>query len=105
MPFNESLAVRLRVLLPDAVERRMFGGVGWMERGHLIAGVSHDDLIVRVPPDETARWLRSPGAKPMMEGRAMKGWLKVSVRALDDPRALVRWVERSRAATRTLPPK
>ncbi len=105
MPYNEELALRLRKMLPKAIEKRMFGGIGLMERGHLVAGVSHDDLVVRVPPDETKRWLAEPGAHPMMTGKPMTGWVKVSVNSLADDRTLTRWVERSRAATRELPPK
>ena len=105
MSYDEELASRLRKLLPKATEKRMFGGMGLMERGNLVAGVSHEDLIVRVLPDETAKWLGEPGAQEMMPGKSMKGWLKVSSTVLDDDRNLERWVSRSRAATRKLPAK
>jgi TfoX/Sxy family transcriptional regulator of competence genes len=105
MPFNEDLAKRLRLLLPKAEEKRMFGGVGLMEHGNLVAGVSHDDLIVRVPREETARFLREPGAHEMMPGRPMKGWLKVSGSALRDDARLRAWVARSRSAAKDLPAK
>jgi TfoX/Sxy family transcriptional regulator of competence genes len=103
--YDERLAERLRQLLPKATEKRMFGGIGLMERGNLVAGVSHDDLVVRVPPEETARWMREPGAQPMRPDEAMKGWLKVSSRALTKDSTLAAWVERSRAYARTLPAK
>jgi TfoX/Sxy family transcriptional regulator of competence genes len=105
VPYDERLAERLRALLPMATEKRMFGGVGLLERGNLVAGVSHDDLIVRVPPEETDRWIREPGAHSMRPGEAMKGWPKVSSRALREDSALAAGVERSRAYARTLPPK
>ncbi len=83
----------------------MFGGIGLMERGHLVAGVSREDLIVRVPPAETALWLAKPGAHQMMPGKPMAGWVKVSAKALGSDETLKRWVAQSRSATRTLPPK
>lgn len=105
MPFNQELAARLRSLLPDATEKRMFGGMGLMERGHLVAGVSHEDLVVRVPPEETARFLREPGAHEMMPGRSMTGWIKVAASEVREDRRLRTWVSRSRAAVKDLPPK
>jgi TfoX/Sxy family transcriptional regulator of competence genes len=97
--YDEILAARIRKLAPKAKEKRMFGGIGLMEHGHLVAGVSRDDLIVRVPVDEMPRWLRQPGAHPMMAGRSMSGWVKVSSSSLGDDKVLMRWVERSRALT------
>lgn len=100
MPFDEALAGRLRRLAPFATEKRMFGGMGLMEDGKMVAGVSHDDLVVRVLPQETELRLREPGAHEMMPGRAMRGWVKVRASALADDRTLRAWVERSRAALR-----
>jgi TfoX/Sxy family transcriptional regulator of competence genes len=105
MAYNEELARRLRALLPNAVEKRMFGGMGLMEDGNLVAGASREDLIVRVPPEETTKWLREPGAHSMMPGKTMVGWVKVSATALTSERTLKRWVDRSRSWTKTLPPK
>lgn len=76
-----------------------------MERGNLVAGVSGTDLIARVAPEETERWLGEPGAHEMIAGKPMKGWLKVSSQALADDEVLSRWVARSRAAVKKLPAK
>ena len=105
MTFDEALASRLRRLLPSAVEKRMFGGIGLLERGNLVAGISHQDLIVRVAADETERWLKRPGVHPMMMRRPMKGWVKVSASAVRGDRRLSEWVRRSREIARALPPK
>ncbi len=105
MPYDEELARRLRRLLPGAVEKRMFGGMGLMQRGNLVAGVSHDDLVVRVPPEQTEKWLGAPGAHTMMPGRAMKGWLKVSSKSLGSDTDLTAWVRLSQAAVKRLPRK
>jgi TfoX/Sxy family transcriptional regulator of competence genes len=103
--YDEDLARRLRKLLPRATEKRMFGGMGLMERGNLVAGVSHHDLIVRVPPVDTEKWLNEAGAHEMMPGKPMKGWLKVTSKVLADDDELARWVTLSRSTVKKLPPK
>jgi TfoX/Sxy family transcriptional regulator of competence genes len=105
MTFDQSLAERLRRLLPKATEKRMFGGMGLLENGNMVAGVSRDDLVVRVLPEETDRFLHEPGAHEMMPGRPSKGWVKVRAAAVSEETQLRRWVERSRAFVRKLPPK
>jgi TfoX/Sxy family transcriptional regulator of competence genes len=106
MAYDEGLAERLRDLLPRATEKKMFGSVGWMERGHLVAGIWKDDLIARVAPDETAQALKEPGVKPFaVTGRPMKGWVLVDAEQVAEEPALKEWVDRSRAVVGTLPPK
>ena len=46
MAYDEQLAARVRELMaarPDVVERKMFGGVGWMVGGNMAVGVMRDD--------------------------------------------------------------
>jgi TfoX/Sxy family transcriptional regulator of competence genes len=106
MAFDEGLAERIRDLMPKATEKKMFGGVAWMERGNLVAGVWKDSLIARVPPEETAKALKEPGVKPFdVTGRPMKGWLLVDAEAVAEEPELKAWVDRSRAFARTLPAK
>lgn len=106
MPYDEGLAERIRDLLPGCRERRMFGGIGWIERGNFVAGVWKDDLMVRVPPDETPQWLQEPGTKVFdVTGRPMRGWLLVSPESIAEEPELRDWVERSRKFVRTLPAK
>jgi TfoX/Sxy family transcriptional regulator of competence genes len=106
MAYDQGLAERLRDLLPKAVEKKMFGSVGWMERGHLVAGIWKDDLIARVHPDETAKALKEPGVKPFaVTGRPMKGWVLVDAEQVAEEPQLKEWVERSRKFTKTLPAK
>lgn len=106
MPFDEVLADRLRDLLPKAEERRMFGGVAFMERGHLVVGVLGDDLIARVGADAAGPALAMDGVRPFdFTGRPMAGWVVVGPDAMQDDQDLEAWVSRCRAFTRTLPPK
>jgi TfoX/Sxy family transcriptional regulator of competence genes len=106
MAYDEGLAERLRDLMPKAKEKAMFGSVGWMERGHLVAGIWKDDLIARVAPDATEAALKEPGVRPFaVTGRPMKGWVLVDAEQVAEEPQLAAWVERSRAFTRTLPAK
>ncbi len=49
--YDEGLAQRIREVvgeLPGLVEKKMFGGVGFMVGGNMACGVNKNDLIVRV---------------------------------------------------------
>ncbi len=51
MPYNQNLAERIRTTLEahhGLVEKKMFGGVGFLLHGNMVCGVQGDDLIVRV---------------------------------------------------------
>ena len=56
MAYDEGLAERLRDALADrddVAEKRMFGGIAFMVRGHMSVGVVKDDLCARVGPQVT----------------------------------------------------
>ena len=51
MPYDESLAARIRAALgvdPAVTEKRMFGGIAFLHRGLMFAGVAGDSLMARV---------------------------------------------------------
>jgi len=108
MAFDEKLAARVRKLLadrPDLTERRMFGGLTFMVRGHMCCGVQGDELVLRLGPDGTDEALANPHARPMdFTGRPLAGFITVSRDGLYG-RALARWVERAVAWAESLPPK
>jgi TfoX/Sxy family transcriptional regulator of competence genes len=59
-------------------EVKMFGGIGFMLNGNLIAGASHRGLLVRVGKAREREALAQPGARPMqMKGRTMEGYIYV----------------------------
>jgi hypothetical protein len=107
MAFDEALGDRVRAWLgPDAVEKKMFGGLAFMVGGNLAVGVRGDDLMVRVGPDGVDEALTFPHARESWMGeRLMRGWILVAppgVAADDD---LAAWVARGTAFARSLPPK
>jgi hypothetical protein len=112
MGYDEGLAERIRDVLPKATEKKMFGGVGWMERGNLVTGIMGDAMsdepaiIVRCPPADTPALLEEEGVRPFEQGgRTMKGWVLVDAEAVADDDQLRDWIARSRKFVATLPAK
>ena len=109
MPYNEALADRIRQSLAGTEgidEKKMFGGVCFLLHGHMVCGVTKDDLMVRVGPDGHDAALAQPGARPMdFTGRPMKGMLFVGLAGYETDQALADWIARSRAFEGTLPLK
>ena len=81
MAYDEGLAQRVRETLDDLsglVEKKMFGGVGYMLHGNMACGVHKDKLIVRVGPEGYDEATSRPHTAPFdITGRAMKGWVMV----------------------------
>lgn len=109
MAVDEALAERVRKAIgasPDVVEKRMFGGVGFLVRGNMSVGVHGDELVVRIDPAETERALGERGVRLFdITGRPMKGWLLVSQSVLARSNQLARWVKRGIAFAGSLPAK
>ena len=109
MAYDEGLAQRVRVLLeghPGYVEKKMFGGVGYMLRGNMACGVNKDDLIVRVGPDRYEEALAQPVARVFdMTGRPMKGWVVIEPQGVAEDEDLEDWVQQGVDFALTLPPK
>jgi hypothetical protein len=81
MSYNERLASRVRAILgtsPGLVEKKMFGGVGFMIHGNMACGVHKDALIARVGRQHNAESLARPHARPFdLTGKQMEGWVVV----------------------------
>ena len=109
MAYDEDLADRLRLLLngQGVTEKKMFGGLAFLLHGHMaIAASGQGGILVRVDPADMESMLAEPGAETFeMQGRPMKGWLRVDPAALDDDSVLRTWAERGLAYVRGLPPK
>ena len=109
MPYNEKLGERLREALSgqrNVVEKRMFGGLAFMVRGHMCCGIVGDDLMVRVGPEAYAKAIREPHARPMdFTGRPLIGFVYVSPAGHARGTSLAKWVQRALEFVRSLPPK
>src|SRR5688500_12178491 len=93
MAIDEKLAGHVRAALAGAGamrEVKMFGGLGFMLNGNMVAASSDRGLLVRVGEPGMAEALAS-GAQPMiMNGRKMKGF--VWVPGPPDARAVKAWL-------------
>jgi TfoX/Sxy family transcriptional regulator of competence genes len=109
MAYDEALASRVRETLgdnPEISERQMFGGIAFMLSGNMAVGVSKDDLMVRIDPDDQDEALAQPSVRVFdMTGRPMKGWILVAPEATEDDADLQRWVEAGLDFAGSLPPK
>ncbi len=86
-------------------EVKMFGGIGFMLNGNLIAGASKRGLLLRVGKDRLREALALPGARPMeMKGRTMEGYIYVDHPALHD-RAVQACIRLALPHVLSLPPK
>jgi TfoX/Sxy family transcriptional regulator of competence genes len=86
-------------------EVRMFGGIGFMLNGNLVAAASRRGLLLRVGKDRQAEALAQSGARPMvMRGRAMEGYVYVDPPALNK-QAVQNWLRPAVAYVQTLPRK
>ncbi len=109
MAYDEALASRVRETLgenPEITERKMFGGIAFMLSGNMAVGVSKDDLMVRIDPDDQDDALAEPGVRIFdMTGRPMKGWILVAPEATAEQANLQRWVDAGLDFAGSLPPK
>jgi TfoX/Sxy family transcriptional regulator of competence genes len=109
MAYDEELAQRIRDSLqeiPALVEKKMFGGIGFMLRGNMACGVNGDVLIVRVGPERYEEALATPYARVFdMTGRPMKGWVTVAPAGIAADDELERWVWQGVDFAMSLPEK
>lgn len=110
MAYDEELAGAVRDELSDErdlSERKMFGGLAFLLRGHMAVVVSgRGGIMMRVGHDAADRLAATTNARPAeMRGRPMRGWLRIDAGTDLDGPALTRWVEEARGFNQTLPPK
>jgi TfoX/Sxy family transcriptional regulator of competence genes len=107
MTYDPPLANRVRRALanvPDASERRMFGGLCFLLSGRMLCGVVGRDLVVRVGPDGYPAALRRPHARPMdFTGRPLRGFVYVGPGGHRNNRALTAWIRRAMEYVQALP--
>jgi hypothetical protein len=107
--YDEGLAERVRDLLSvrqGFSERKMFGGIGFMLSGNMACGVSGDELMVRLDPEEGEKALAEEHVRVFdMTGRPMKGWILVGPEATRSDEDLAAWVDAGADFAVSLPPK
>ena len=108
MEFETKLAVTVRTAVKGAGtirEIKMFGGIGFMLSGNLLAAVSKRGLLARVGEGQQTAALEHHGAQPMiMRGRIMPGYVYVKAPHITTP-AVRKLLKLAVHFVRTLPPK
>ena len=110
MAYNLKLAERIQAELNGIpfVEKKMFGGVGYILNGNMACGILGEDMIVRVRVDEYETLLKRTHVKIFtMKGgpKPMKGWLMVEPEGCKTRKQLSAWIKKGVEFTLTLPPK
>jgi len=110
MAYDEVLATRIRDLIgpdPELAEKKMFGGLAFLIRGHMaISASGQGGVLVHVDPERSDDLVATTKATiAVMQGREMAGWLRVSPEALASDDDLSEWVEIGIEHARSLPPK
>ncbi len=108
MAYDEDLADRAREVMPtdaEVTERKMFGGLAFLLRGHMFAGIVGSELMVRIGHEAAQRALELDHVREMdFTGRPMKNMIFVQPAGLHGP-ALERWITAAADYARTLAPK
>lgn len=109
MVYSESLKLRVAHQLSreqGIVEKKMFGGVGFLLSGNMLVGIWRDSLIARVGMETAEESINDEFVGPFdVTGRPMKGWLMVEPEGVDTDQQLRRWLDLALEFVRTLPAK
>lgn len=109
MAYSDELACRVRDVLAERVsldERKMFGGLAFMHRRHMFAGVLGERLVVRIGPEAGERALEHAYVTPMdFTGRPLKGYVYVGAPGLKHADDIRRWINQAVEFVESLPPK
>jgi TfoX/Sxy family transcriptional regulator of competence genes len=109
MAYDEGLAQRARELLeeePGFVEKKMFGGIGFLLRGNMACGVIKEDLIVRVGSERYEASLKLPYTRKFdITEKPMIGWIMVSSEGYERDEDLFKWIQQGVHYALSLPPK
>jgi TfoX/Sxy family transcriptional regulator of competence genes len=107
---KEDLGIAIREALADEdaiTERRMFGGICFMKRRHMICGASGTgDLMLRVGKPSYEEVLAHLATRPMdFTGRPLAGYVYVDLDVPQDGMSLRDWVDKGLSFVATLPDK
>lgn len=109
MPFDEKVAGRLRKAFgerSDLTEKKMFGGIAFLLRGNMVAGVLADRIMLRLGNEGAEEALKVPGIVAMdFTGRPMKSMVFVLPEAYAKPATLKKWLAKALQLAESLPAK
>lgn len=99
MPYSEYLADRVRSSFRENrtgfEEKKMFGGLYFFVDEKLCAGVTKEELLVRIAPEDEFRYLQDENCRELDEtNHSMKGFLFISPEGIDMDDDLDKWIKR-----------
>ena len=111
--YDELLAARVREVLAadrdageEIEEKKMFGGLAFMVRGHMCCGITGENLMARLGGAQELEALAEPHVRPMdFTGRPLKGFVYVEPEGTRSAKDLNTWVGRCVRHVLSLPPK
>lgn len=96
MAYDEGVAARLRDMLVDrhgVAEKKMFGGLAFMFRGHMLMGIVGESLMARVGPAAYDVALTRPFVRKMdFTGRPMNGFVYVDPAGFESDADCAAWL-------------
>ena len=109
MAYSEELAARVREVLArrkGVAEKKMFGGLTFLLRGHMCCGIVKDELVLRVGPAQGEKALKQPYTRECdFTGRPLKGMVMVSPGGCQTNHDLRQWVQQAADFVSSLPVK
>lgn len=109
VPYNEQLADKIRTALKkkrNMTEKKMFGGICFLNNGNMVCGVEKEFLMLRVGPDNYEKVLTMKHtAKMDFTGRPLTGFVYVKPEGLKRSDSIKKWVDISLKFAKTLPQK
>ena len=98
MPYNETLAARIRAQLKlfaeGFTEKRMFGGLTFLYHGKMTVGIVKDELAVRIVDSKMDSELKKNYVRPMdFTKRPMKEFVYVSPEGFITEEQLLYFIE------------
>jgi len=102
--FSERVRAELEGL--PYIEKKMFGGLGYLVHGNMICGWYKGDMVARIDPARHETYLKQKYVKPFaLRGRPMKGWLLIEPGGFKTRAQLSKWIKIGLEFALTLPPK
>lgn len=99
MPFNESIAQRVRTVLASQQgisEKKMFGGLAFLLNGNMCCGIVNELLVLRLGNEGTSQALKELHTKQMdFTGKPMKSLLYVEPEGYATDEMLDSWIWRA----------
>jgi len=96
MPYNETLANRIReqlVDLPNMEEKEMMGGLAFMFNEKMCVGVIKDEMMCRIDPEKYEMAVEKHGCRPMdFTGKPMKGWIMIEEAGMANQQDFEYWI-------------